>query len=243
MPRRYSEVRHSEFGPCTRLLDPVLSPDLIRNLALTLVVMLLSLSVHEFAHALAADRLGDDTPRSQGRLTLSPLEHYDVFGTFLIPVVAAFLGHIPMIGWARPVQFNPARLSRRVSMRTGTMIIAAAGPVSNLLLAVLSYAVLVICDRTGVLTSGAGQPALAFLSAMVLTNLGLFVFNLLPIPPLDGSRLLPSRFDAVLERVSQFSFIILLVVIGRFSGVISRPVFWLLSLLEGVASAPLGGIA
>jgi Zn-dependent protease len=222
----------------------VFSPDLIRNLALTLVVMLLSLSVHEFAHALAADRLGDDTPRSQGRLTLSPLEHYDVFGTFLIPVVAAFLGHIPMIGWARPVQFNPTRLSRRVSMRTGTMIIAAAGPLSNLALAVISYVVLVLCDRAGILQSQAGgEPARAFLSAMVLTNLGLFVFNLLPIPPLDGSRLLPRRFDSVLERVSQFSFIILLVVIGRFSGVISRPVFWLLSLLEGVAHAPIGGIA
>ncbi|MCA9643669.1 MAG: site-2 protease family protein, partial [Myxococcales bacterium] len=100
------------------------SPDTIRNLVLTLVVMLLSLSVHEFAHALAADRLGDDTPRRQGRLTLSPLEHYDIFGTFLIPIAAAFFGSVPMIGWARPVQFNPTRLTRKLTMRTGSMVVA-----------------------------------------------------------------------------------------------------------------------
>ncbi|MCA9628393.1 MAG: site-2 protease family protein [Myxococcales bacterium] len=216
------------------------SPDTIRNLVLTLVVMLLSLSVHEFSHALAADTLGDDTPRSQGRLTLSPLEHYDVFGTFLIPIAAAFFGSVPMIGWARPVQFNPTRLTRKLTMRTGSMIVAAAGPLSNLLLACLSYAALAICHRSGLLARG-GVPLLAFLSAMVLTNLGLFIFNLLPIPPLDGSRLLPRRFDGVQEKVAPFSFLVLLVVVSRFGGVIRQPVDWLLHGFESVAQAPIGG--
>ncbi|MCB9588671.1 MAG: site-2 protease family protein [Polyangiaceae bacterium] len=216
------------------------SPDTIRNLVLTLVVMLLSLSVHEFAHALAADRLGDDTPRRQGRLTLSPLEHYDIFGTFLIPIAAAFFGSVPMIGWARPVQFNPTRLTRKLTMRTGSMVVAAAGPLSNLVLACLSYVALVVCDRSGLLMKG-GVPLLAFLSAMVLTNLGLFVFNLLPIPPLDGSRLLPRRFDSVLEKVAPFSFLLLLVVVSRFGSVIRQPVNWLLVGFERVAHAPIGG--
>src|SRR5690606_28787444 len=127
----------------------------------------------------------------------------------------AFFGSIPMIGWARPVQFNPTRLTRKLTMRTGSMIVAAAGPVSNLVLASLSYAALVICYRTGLLVKG-GVPLLAFLSAMVLTNLGLFIFNLLPIPPLDGSRLLPRRFDTVLEKVAPFSFLLLIIVVSRF---------------------------
>src|SRR5688500_13830642 len=82
-------------------LPPVVSADLIRNIVLNLVPMVLSLSVHEFAHAAVADRLGDDTPRRQGRLTLSPLEHYDFFGTILIPVAAVIFGGMAFIGWAR----------------------------------------------------------------------------------------------------------------------------------------------
>lgn len=194
----------------------MLSPDLIRNIVLNLVPMVLSLSVHEFAHAWVADRLGDDTPRRQGRLTLSPLEHYDIFGTILIPIAAVMFGGFSFIGWARPVQVSPAAFTRKVSMRTGMALVAIAGPLSNLLLATLSVAALTLITRA--------QPSLAFaqdgrgalvylLRAMYVLNVGLFVFNLLPIPPLDGSRLLPRRLDALQEAVAPMSMLLLLLVL------------------------------
>jgi Zn-dependent protease len=157
--------------------------DVIRRIVLNLVPMVLSLSVHEFAHAWVADRLGDDTPRRQGRLTLSPLEHYDIFGTIIIPVVGAMFGGFSYIGWARPVEVSPGNLSRRFSMRSGMSIVALAGPLSNLLL------------------------------AMFAINVGLFVFNLLPIPPLDGSRLLPRSLDRVQEMLAPMSILILLLIL------------------------------
>src|SRR6185369_9563533 len=90
-----------------------------RDLVLYLVTMLISLTIHEYSHAVVADTLGDDTPRRQGRLTLSPLEHYDIWGTFLIPTIGILVGGLPFIGWARPVETNPSRYTRRISMRNG----------------------------------------------------------------------------------------------------------------------------
>jgi Zn-dependent protease len=194
----------------------VLSPDLIRNIVLNLVPMVLSLSVHEFAHALTADKLGDDTPRRQGRLTLSPLEHYDVFGTIVVPVAAVLFGGFSFIGWARPVQVSPTAFTRRVSMRSGMAIVAMAGPLSNLLLATLAVAVLAVIDRVspGMAFAQDGRGALVYLlRAMYVLNVGLFVFNLLPIPPLDGSRLLPRRFDSLQETIAPMSMLLLLVVL------------------------------
>jgi len=194
----------------------VVSPDLIRNIVLNLVPMVLSLSVHEFAHALVADKLGDDTPRRQGRLTLSPLEHYDVFGTILVPVAAVLLGGFSFIGWARPVEVSPTAFSRRVSMRTGMALVAIAGPLSNLLLATLSVAALALIARVnpGMAFAQDGRGALVYLlRAMYVLNVGLFVFNLLPIPPLDGSRLLPRRLDGLQETLAPMSMMLLLLIL------------------------------
>lgn len=190
--------------------------DLIRRVVLNLVPMVLSLSVHEFAHALVADKLGDDTPRREGRLTLSPLEHYDIFGTILIPVVASIFAGFAYIGWARPVQVNPSNLTRRVPMRTGMALVALAGPVSNLLLATLSVAVLALVTRwrPELLFAQDGRGALVYLlRAMYVLNVGLFVFNLLPIPPLDGSRLLPRSLDSIQEALAPMSLLLLLLVL------------------------------
>src|SRR5690606_19241872 len=130
---------------------PVLNPAYVQALALTLLVMVFSLTVHEFAHAYVAYRLGDDTAARQGRLSLSPVSHVDPIGTLLIPAVSLYLGGIGLIGWARPVPVSPVRFSRKVSMRTGMALVAVAGPVSNLLLAILCIAVYAIGDHTGTL--------------------------------------------------------------------------------------------
>lgn len=185
----------------------------LRLIVLNLIPMLLSLTVHEFSHAFVADRLGDDTPRRQGRLTLSPLAHYDVLGTFVIPAVATALNGFAMIGWARPVEFDPSRMTRRVSMRQGGAIVAAAGPLSNVLLALLAAAGMsALLHFRPELLVGTGLGEL--LRAMFLLNIGLAVFNLLPIPPLDGSHLLPRSMDQLKEAIAPYSFIVILLLLN-----------------------------
>lgn len=150
------------------------------------IPLVLSLSVHEWAHAWSAWRLGDDTARRLGRLTLNPLAHLDPLGSVLLPLLG-----VPF-GWAKPVPLNPTRFGRRVSLRTGLMITAAAGPISNLCLAV-------VCATTlGVLARH--QPSLLLdvrglrelLEMAVFLNVILATFNVLPIAPLDGSLIVDS---------------------------------------------------
>lgn len=188
----------------------------VRNLALYLIPMILSLTVHEFAHALVATKLGDDTPEADGRLTLSPVAHVDPIGTLLVPTISILLAGYSFIGWAKPVAFNPVRFRRNVSMRQGIALTAAAGPLSNLLLAVLSIAVLTALLKAGVLVRSNSTHAsiLQFLMAMFSVNIGLCVFNFLPIPPLDGSRLLPRSFDDIVEQAGRYSFLLVLVVLN-----------------------------
>jgi Zn-dependent protease len=184
----------------------------VPRLALNLIPMLLSLSVHEFCHAWVADRLGDRTPKVQGRLTLSPLAHYDLLGTFIIPAVATLMSGFALIGWAKPVQFVPANFTRGVSMRQGAALVAMAGPASNLVLATLSAAALAVLARTApaALDSGLGQ----LLNVMVILNIGLCVFNLLPMPPLDGSYLLPRSLDDFKASIAPYSFLLILILLN-----------------------------
>ena len=157
--------------------------------------LLLSLTLHEFAHAKAADRLGDDTPRRFGRVTLNPLKHLDPFGTLLL-LIASF-------GFARPVPVNPRNLGR-----WGTMWVAAAGPLSNLLIALLMALALRLLPQEQWLTVGAAGPALTVLGTVIFTVLGinivLAVFNLLPIPLLDGSRILGGLVPSLGRSLAQF---------------------------------------
>ncbi|MBI2893751.1 MAG: site-2 protease family protein [Deltaproteobacteria bacterium] len=185
-------------------------PEQLPRVVLTLVTMILSLTVHEYAHARTAWALGDDTAASHGRLTLNPMSHVDALGTLLLPALASWYGGIPFIGWARPVPFNPVRFTRRLTMRTGTALVAVAGPLSNVLLAVACAVGLRFLPHFhGPWVGAAGT----MLFTMVHLNVGLAIFNLLPIPPLDGSRLLPRRLDGLAHAVGKFSFFFFLLIL------------------------------
>lgn len=154
----------------------------------------MSLGVHEWAHAYAAWRLGDDTAKMLGRLTLNPIVHIDPVGTFLLPLLG-----VPF-GWAKPVPFNPLRFRAKVSMTTGSLITAAAGPFSNLIFGV-------ICLLLYYWSHLAALPATITMlfGHLVLLNVMLALFNLLPIAPLDGSyivdALIPYRFRSAWSKV------------------------------------------
>jgi Zn-dependent protease len=168
--------------------------DVLTERALLMIPLILSLTVHEWAHAWAAWKLGDDTARLLGRLTLNPLAHMDPIGTFLLPLIG-----IPF-GWAKPVPINPNRFSRKVGMSRGLMLTAAAGPISNLILATIGSGILFTISRTHPEYLSRNENLGSLLSFFILMNVLLAVFNCLPIPPLDGSRiadsLMPRRWRA-----------------------------------------------
>jgi Zn-dependent protease len=190
-----------------------------------IVPLLLSLTVHEWAHAYSAFLLGDDTAARMGRLTLNPIPHIDPFGTILCPLLG-----IPF-GWAKPVPITPTRFRRDVSMRAGIMITAAAGPASNVVLAVVVAVVYGLLLRFGVLSLYDPGGAQVLILRGIELNLALFVFNLLPIPPLDGSRvadgLMPYRLRHVWEEFTRYSWVALLAVIILGGSLLAVPITWL----------------
>jgi Zn-dependent protease len=186
--------------------------DLLAGVKL-LIPLILSLTVHEFAHAWSAWRLGDDTASRLGRLTLNPLAHIDPIGTLLLPLLG-----IPF-GWAKPVPVDPARFRRSVNMSTGMVITAAAGPLANVALAVLCTVGfgLVIRFAPGAAMPGSGSREL--LLNLIQLNVALAIFNMIPIPPLDGSRvvegLMPLRFRSAWEGFTRYApFLLLAVLVG-----------------------------
>jgi len=190
------------------------SQDMLQRV-LSLIPMLLSLTVHEFAHAWSAYKLGDDTASRMGRMTLNPLSHIDPIGTILLPLLG-----IPF-GWAKPVPVNPLRFDRKVSMRTGMMLTAAAGPISNIILAVLctvAYGLLFRWAPTTLFQSGRETALLMLLQVAIGMNVGLALFNLLPVPPLDGSRvvdgLMPRHLRPAWENFARLGPILLFAVIA-----------------------------
>ncbi len=158
-----------------------------------LIALWLSLAVHEWAHAWSAWRLGDDTAARLGRMTLDPLAHIDPVGTLLLPLLG-----VPF-GWAKPVPINPTRFHRGVSMRTGLAITAAAGPASNLALTLAAVSVLFALVAGAPATVEPGSAVRALLETIAVLNFSLAILNALPVPPLDGSRVLEAWLPARLE--------------------------------------------
>ena len=171
-------------------------------------VLLISLTIHEAAHAWTADKLGDPTARMLGRVSLNPLVHIDWIGTVLLPIIAAISG-LPLIGWAKPVPVNLRNLRHE---RRDFMLVAAAGPISNFLQAFVAAALLRMVWGGTVGDEGPG-PLVTFLFMAIQVNLLLAFFNLIPIPPLDGGNVLlglvPPNVAVMLDQVRQYGFLIL----------------------------------
>lgn len=205
----------------------------IAERVLNLIVLLLSLTFHEFFHAFSAWKLGDDTAARMGRLTLNPVPHIDPIGTLLLPLMGA------PIGWAKPVPINPAKFNRKVGMGRGDIIVSAAGPLSNLLLGLVAAIVLGLLVRFVPEVNESGVSA--FLQRLMIVNAGLAVFNLLPIPPLDGGHvaenLLPYRFRAGWEQFARVAPFVLIAVVIFSPSILTPPVRFVFGLLWRVTAA------
>lgn len=181
--------------------------------ALFLPVFFLSLAVHEFAHALSADRLGDGTPRSEGRLTLNPLRHLDLIGSLLMPLLSFSTG-IALIGWAKPVRVAPANFKNPLR---DDAIVSFAGPLSNFVLSLLFLLTFLLVAGGTPLPDAADAYLIKIVWYGMYLNIFLYCFNLLPIPPLDGSHivydLFPNRFTAKMVSMGLWGSIFLMLFI------------------------------
>ena len=184
------------------------------------IPLVVSLAVHEWAHAWSAHKLGDDTAAEHGRLTLNPLVHMDLMGTVILPLYILISGSPFFFGWAKPVPVNPFRFRRGVSVFSGMLLTSLAGPFSNLLLAILCSFSLVLVQRY----TQASPAVLDGLRLAMVLNVVLMIFNLLPVPPLDGHRMLPLRVQESLQPHSMLIFIGLLALIWTSGGLLLVPV-------------------
>jgi Zn-dependent protease len=181
------------------------SSEQVRKALLYVLILLISVALHEFGHAFMADRLGDDTPRRQGRVTLNPLAHADLIGTIVLPLVGAFFGG--GFGWGKPVQWQPHRVSRRISMSTAKILVSVAGPAMNLVLGTVIALVHTILVAQHVIDPVSRVGEILYIAAF--TNYLLFFFNLLPVPPLDGGHVaqsfLPYRYRNQYAEVARYA--------------------------------------
>jgi len=222
--------------------------DLIPQLLIYIVVLLFAISAHEAAHAWMSYKFGDDTARLLGRITLNPIAHTDPIGTLLIPIVGFVLSHmggaaasIPLIGWGKPTPVNPLRWRNK---NIANVMVSIAGILANLTIAIVSLIPIKIAQYSnlfapGSALSGIEEPVSLLLFRALLLNVGLAFFNLLPVPPLDGSKvlwtILPDSMKPALDALERFGFILLLLLMQTgFLSTIFRPVWAVVSFLLAI---------
>ncbi|HEU4508821.1 MAG TPA: site-2 protease family protein [Pyrinomonadaceae bacterium] len=207
---------------------------IIPQLIIYMVVLLLAISAHEAAHAWMSYKFGDDTARLLGRITLNPVAHTDPIGTLLIPIamfifsaIGSPAASIPLIGWGKPTPVNPLRWRNK---DLANVMVSIAGILANILIATIAFIILKVLLVTGAtenLQRSTVEPVGLFLSYLLIMNISLAVFNLLPFPPLDGSKILdtflPASMRPVLEMLEQYGYIILMLLIylGVFNAIIT----------------------
>ncbi len=193
----------------------------------SIAILIMSIVIHEVSHGVAANLLGDPTAKYEGRLTLNPLKHLDPFGSVLLPVMTYLVGGF-IFGWAKPVPYNPYNLKNQ---RWGPALVGGAGPASNILVA------LVFALALRAVSVSAPASLVAILTTIVFINILLAIFNLVPIPPLDGSKvlfaLLPERFHNFQFFLEQYGFLILLLFIFVFWRYLIPLVFLLFRVFVG----------
>jgi Zn-dependent protease len=237
-------------------LDP---SQLLVRLSVTAIPVILAITLHEAAHGFVANRCGDDSALRAGRVTLNPLRHIDLYGTILLPLLLLVVSQGRfMFGYAKPVPVAFARLRRP---RRDMVLVAAAGPATNLALALLSAVLLRLCATVSIGTDpGAFATVLAWIAAnlyvSILVNAILAIFNMIPLPPLDGGRvavgLLPEALAVQLARTERYGILILITLIvvvpmiasatgdqfDLLAYVVDRPVNWVMSAMRWVSGMP-----
>ncbi|HEX8173695.1 MAG TPA: site-2 protease family protein [Pyrinomonadaceae bacterium] len=207
---------------------------IIGQLIIYMVVLVFAISAHECAHAWMSNRFGDDTARLLGRVTLNPVAHTDPIGTLLIPIVVFIFGamgggRIPLIGWGKPTPVNPLRWRNK---DLANVMVSAAGILANLLIAIVAFIIIkafIVTNSFSSVPESLREPTALFLDYLLMMNVSLAIFNLLPFPPLDGSKILetflPASMKPTLNLLEQYGYLILMVLVymGFFSAIM-RPV-------------------
>lgn len=206
-----------------------------------MVVLLLAISAHEAAHAWMSWKFGDDTARLLGRVTLNPVAHTDPIGTLLIPIVSFIFSSsgafLPLIGWGKPTPVNPLRWRNK---DLANVMVSLAGILANIFIASIAFVIVKVILMNGgpnvVLPESVKEPIWLFLTDLLMMNISLAVFNLLPFPPLDGSKVLetflPASMQPILEVLEQYGYIILMILIYvGFTRAIMAPVMELVVFL------------
>lgn len=229
-------------------MGDIFTAELVSHLIMFMVVLLLAISAHEAAHAWMSNRFGDDTALNLGRVTINPISHTDPVGTLLIPATAfvfgaigGALGQIPLIGWGKPTPVNPRNWS---NYKKANFWVSIAGVLANMILVIIGIILAKILMTQGFVPQSffgkSTNPLVLFVGNLMLLNLSLAVFNLLPIPPLDGGKILsnfvPESFKPTLDLIEQFGFMLLILFIymGLFSLIIRPFVIGLFTLLSSI---------
>lgn len=219
--------------------------NLVSHLVIYMVVLLLAISAHEAGHAWMSYKFGDDTAYMLGRVTLNPVKHTDPIGTLLIPIlgfvfgaVGGALASVPLMGWGIPTPVNPRKWT---NYKTANVMVSIAGIGANMIIAITSFLIFKSMLEFGFINagnieSGLMKPVIILFQYLIMLNISLAIFNLLPFPPLDGSKVLstflPESFQPIFQLLEQYGFIILLLLIYMgLIGAIIRPVFILVNYL------------